>query len=101
VGSSCSGAYIAECQRGLQVITRGQYEARGIPWLELCSKDASGDSSPGLKIVFRDGRNPDSAFKDTSLVVIIALYDLLKTDPSALSNPTWMGFSPEAYIFVA
>ena len=42
-----------------------------------------------------------SAFKDTSLVVIIALYDLLKTSQSILSDPQWMGFSPEAYIFVA
>ena len=42
-----------------------------------------------------------SAFKDTSLVVIIALYDLLKTTKSVLQDPRWMGFSPEAYIFVA
>jgi len=42
-----------------------------------------------------------SAFKDTSLVVIIALYDLLKTTQSVLSNPEWMGFSAEAYIFIA
>jgi general L-amino acid transport system permease protein len=42
-----------------------------------------------------------SAFKDTSLVVIIALYDLLKTTQSVLSNPKWMGFSSEAYIFIA
>ena len=42
-----------------------------------------------------------SAFKDTSLVVIIAFYDLLKTTQSTLSNPKWMGFSTEAYIFIA
>jgi len=42
-----------------------------------------------------------SAFKDTSLVVIIALYDLLSTTKSTLSNPEWMGFSVEAYIFIA
>ena len=42
-----------------------------------------------------------SAFKDTSLVVIIALYDILKTTQSTLSNPRWMGFSTEAYIFLA
>ena len=37
----------------------------------------------------------------TSLVVIIALYDLLKTTQSILGDPRWMGFAPEAYIFVA
>jgi general L-amino acid transport system permease protein len=42
-----------------------------------------------------------SAFKDTSLVVIIGLYDLLKTTQSTLSDPRWMGFSVEAYIFIA
>ncbi len=42
-----------------------------------------------------------SAFKDTSLVVIIALFDLLKTTQTVLSNPEWMGFSREAYVFVA
>jgi general L-amino acid transport system permease protein len=42
-----------------------------------------------------------SAFKDTSLVVIIALYDVLKTTQSTLSNPLWMGFSKEAYLFIA
>jgi general L-amino acid transport system permease protein len=42
-----------------------------------------------------------SAFKDTSLVVIIALFDLLKTSQTMLSNPQWMGFSKEAYIFIA
>ncbi len=42
-----------------------------------------------------------SAFKDTSLVVIIALYDILKTTKVALSNPNWTGYSTEAYIFLA
>jgi len=42
-----------------------------------------------------------SAFKDTSLVVIIALYDVLKTTQAVLANPVWMGFSREAYLFVA
>jgi general L-amino acid transport system permease protein len=34
-------------------------------------------------------------------VVIIALFDLLKTTQSVLSNPEWMGFSKEAYVFLA
>jgi len=42
-----------------------------------------------------------SAFKDTSLVVIIALFDILRTTQTVLSNPEWMGFSREAYIFIA
>jgi general L-amino acid transport system permease protein len=42
-----------------------------------------------------------SAFKDTSLVVIIALFDFLKTTKTVISDPEWMGFSAEAYIFSA
>ena len=42
-----------------------------------------------------------SAFKDTSLVVIIALYDILKTTQSTLSDPKWMAYSAEAYIYIA
>ena len=42
-----------------------------------------------------------SAFKDTSLVVIIALYDILNTTKSILTEPEWTGFSTEAYFFVA
>ena len=42
-----------------------------------------------------------SAFKDTSLVVIISLYDLLLTTKTRLSDPEWMGYSREAYIFIA
>jgi general L-amino acid transport system permease protein len=34
-------------------------------------------------------------------VVIIALFDLLKTTQSVLSNPEWMGFSREAYVVIA
>ena len=34
-------------------------------------------------------------------MVIIALFDLLKTSQTVLSNPEWLGFSREAYIFVA
>ena len=39
--------------------------------------------------------------KDTSLVIIIGLFDLMKTTKVTLSNPEWMGFSTEAYIFIA
>ena len=39
--------------------------------------------------------------KDTSLVVIIALFDFLKTNMTILNDPQWMGFSAEAYIFAA
>jgi general L-amino acid transport system permease protein len=40
-------------------------------------------------------------FKDTSLVIVIGLFDLLGTVNAALADPEWQGFSAEAYIFAA
>lgn len=98
-----TAAYIAEVVRGgLQAITRGQYEAAESLGLNYVQKMWLVVLPQALKIVIPPTVGIlISAFKDTSLVVIIALYDILKTTRSALSNPIWMGFSPEAYIFVA
>jgi general L-amino acid transport system permease protein len=98
-----TAAYIAEVVRGgLQAITRGQYEAAESMGLNYAQKMRLIVLPQALKIVIPPTVGIlISAFKDTSLVVIIALYDILKTTRSALANPSWMGFSPEAYIFVA
>jgi general L-amino acid transport system permease protein len=39
-------------------------------------------------------------FQDTSLVVIIGLFDLLNTARVAAQDPTWLGFHTEAFVFV-
>lgn len=98
-----TAAYIAEVVRGgLQAITRGQYEAAESLGLNYVQKMRLIILPQALKIVIPPSVGIlISAFKDTSLVVIIALYDVLKTTKSVLANPSWMGFSPEAYLFVA
>jgi general L-amino acid transport system permease protein len=40
-------------------------------------------------------------FKDTSLVLIIGLFDLLSTVKVSLTDPKWTGFGVEAYLFAA
>jgi general L-amino acid transport system permease protein len=40
-------------------------------------------------------------FKNTSLVIIIGLFDLLNTANTALTDPAWQGFAAESYVFVA
>ena len=40
-------------------------------------------------------------FKDTSLVIIIGLFDLLGTANAASTDANWRGFYVEAYVFVA
>jgi general L-amino acid transport system permease protein len=98
-----TAAYIAEVVRGgLQAMPRGQYEAAESMGLNYFLTMRLIILPQALKIVIPPTVSIlISAFKDTSLVVIIALFDLLKTTQTALVNPEWMGFSREAYIFVA
>jgi general L-amino acid transport system permease protein len=98
-----TAAYIAEVVRGgLQAISRGQYEAADSLGLNYVQTMRLIILPQALKIVIPPTVSIlISAFKDTSLVVIIALYDVLKTTQSVLMSPKWMGFSAEAYIFLA
>lgn len=98
-----TAAYIAEVVRGgLQGMSKGQYEAAESMGLNYYLTMRLVILPQALKIVIPPTVSIlISAFKDTSLVVIIALWDLLKTTQSVLGNPEWMGFSREAYFFVA
>jgi general L-amino acid transport system permease protein len=98
-----TAAYIAEVVRGgLQAIPKGQYEAAEALGLDYSQKMRLVVLPQALKIVIPPTMSIlISAFKDTSLVIIIGLFDLMKTTKVALSNPDWMGFSTEAYIFIA
>ncbi|MGB5987046.1 MAG: amino acid ABC transporter permease [Desulfobacterales bacterium] len=98
-----TAAYIAEVVRGgLQGMSKGQYEAAESLGLNYYQTMRLIILPQALKIVIPPSVSIlISAFKDTSLVVIIALYDLLKTTQSILGDPRWMGFSAEAYIFIA
>ncbi len=98
-----TAAYIAEVVRGgLQAMPRGQYEAADSLGLNYNQTMRLVILPQALKIVIPPTVGILlSAFKDTSLVVIIALYDVLKTTMVTLSNPAWTGYSTEAYIFLA
>jgi general L-amino acid transport system permease protein len=98
-----TAAYIAEVVRGgLQGMSRGQYEAAESIGLNYYLTMRLVILPQALKIVIPPTVSIlISAFKDTSLVVIIALFEVLKTTQAVLSNPEWMGFSREAYFFVA
>ncbi len=98
-----TAAYIAEVVRGgLQAMSRGQFEAADSIGLNYSQTMRLIILPQALKIVIPPTLGILlSAFKDTSLVVIIALYDVLKTTKVTLSNPQWTGYSTEAYIFLA
>ena len=98
-----TATYVAEVVRGgLQAIPRGQYEAAESLGLNYYQKMRLIILPQALKTVIPPTVSIlISAFKDTSLVVIIGLIDLLRTTHVTLSNPEWMGFTTEAYLFTA
>ncbi len=98
-----TAAYVAEVVRGgLQGMSKGQYEAADALGLNYIQTMRLIILPQALKIVIPPTVSVlVSAFKDTSLVVIIALYDFLLTSKTVIQNPEWMGFSTEMYLFVA
>lgn len=96
-------AYMAEVVRGgLSAVGKGQYEAADALGLNYWQKMVKIILPQALKIVIPPTVNTAiGMFKDTSLVVIIALSDLLMTTKTSLKDPKWLGFSVEAYLFVA
>jgi general L-amino acid transport system permease protein len=96
-------AYMAEVIRGgLQAIPKGQYEASISLGMNYPQTMCFVILPQALKIVIPPTVNTMiGMFKDTSLVLVIALFDLLGTTKSSLTDSNWLGFSIEAYIFVA
>lgn len=97
-----ASAYMAEAIRGgLQAIPKGQYEAADALGLGYWQKMRKIILPQALAIAIPPLVNTFiSFFKDTSLVIIIGLYDLLGTAKAALSDPAWRGFYKEAYLFI-
>ncbi|TAK80957.1 MAG: amino acid ABC transporter permease [Betaproteobacteria bacterium] len=98
-----AAAYLAEVVRGgLQAIPKHQYEAADALGLSYFQKTFSVVLPQALRISVPPLVNSFIAFlKDTSLVVVIGLFDLLSTVKVALNEPAWTGFGVEAYVFAA
>lgn len=96
-------AYLAEVVRsGLQAIPKGQYEAANALGLTYWQGMYKVILPQALKIVIPGIVNSFIAlFKDTSLVLIIGLFDLLATIQGAFANPKWLGYAIEGYLFAA
>lgn len=98
-----TGAYLAEAVRGgLQSVPRGQYEAADALGLGYWQKTRLIILPQALKVAIPPIVNQFiSMFKDTSLVIVIGLYDLLTTVKTALVDPPWRPFYVEGYVFAA
>ncbi|MBI3453782.1 MAG: amino acid ABC transporter permease [Rhodospirillales bacterium] len=98
-----SAAYLAEVVRGgLQAIPKGQFEAADSLGLSYWQKTAKIILPQALQLVIPPLVNTFiGLFKDTSLVLIIGLFDLLTSAKGALLEPAWLGFGVEVYFFVS
>ena len=98
-----AAAYLAEVVRGgLQAIPKGQYEAADSLGLGYWQKTLLIILPQALRISIPPLVNTFIAFfKDTSLVIIIGLFDLVGAAKATLSHPDWRAFYKEAYLFIA
>lgn len=99
--SMFQSAYMAEVVRGgLQAMPKGQSEAAdslGLSYWQtmflVILPQALKTVIPGIVNTFIE------LFKDTTLVLIIGLFDLLAIIQAAFTDPKWLGFSVEGYVF--
>ncbi len=98
-----AGAYIAEIIRGgLQSLPKGQFEAADAMGLNYVQKTTLIILPQALRVVIPPLINTFIGFfKDTSLVLIIGIFDFLNSANQALVDPNWAGFPGEVYLFAA
>jgi general L-amino acid transport system permease protein len=98
-----AGAYLAEVFRGgLQAVPVGQAEGAQSLGLGYWQTLRLIVLPQALKLVIPAQVNTFIAiFKDTSLVLVIGLFDFLGTIKAMLSDTAWLGFSTEGYLFGA
>ncbi len=95
-------AYIAEIIRGgLQAIPQGQYEAADAIGLSYWQKMLLVILPQALKVAIPNLVGTFIAlFQDTTLVLIIGLFDLLAMVQLTTSDSHWLGYETEGYVFV-
>lgn len=95
-------AYGAEIVRGgLQAIPVGQYEAAEAIGLTYWQKTRKIILPQALRIVIPALMNDIiRAFKNTTFISIIGLFDVLGATATSLEDPLWVRYAIEAYIFI-
>lgn len=97
-----AAAYLGEAVRaGLQMVPRARSEAALALGLRRWQAMRLVILPEALRIVVPSFVSiAVGFFQDTSLIVIIGLFDLLNTARLAAQDPEWLGFHTEAYVFV-
>jgi general L-amino acid transport system permease protein len=98
-----AAAYLAEVVRGgLQAIPKGQYEAADAMGLSYWQSMTFIVLPQALKITIPPQVNTFiGMFKDTSLVLIVGIFDLMFTMRVAINDLEWRSYYIEGMVFVA
>lgn len=98
-----AAAYLAEVVRGgLQAIPKGQYEAGDAMGLSYWQSTGLIILPQALKITIPPMVNTFiGMFKDTSLVLIVGIFDLMFTMRGAINDLAWRAYYLEGMVFVA
>mgnify|MGYP003329259757 CR=1 FL=1 len=87
---------------GITSIPKGQWEAARSTGLGFVQTLLNVILPQALRVVIPPLINTFIGFfKDTSLVLIIGIFDFLNTANQALVDPNWAGFPGEVYLFAA
>jgi len=98
-----SAAYVAENVRGgLQAIPQGQIEASNAIGLNVLQRNLYVVLPQALRAVIPANVGLFiSLLKDTTLVAIVGLLELLGIGRAVLAQPQWFGAQMEVYVFIA
>jgi len=98
-----TSAYMAEVVRGgLQGVPAGQSEAAYSMGMSYWGVQALVVMPQALRLVIPAIVNTViDLFKDTTLVTIVGLFELLGTTNQAIKDPAWLGLAREGYSFTA
>jgi general L-amino acid transport system permease protein len=94
-------AYMAEVVRGgLQALPRGQYDAGKSLGMGYWRLHLLVIMPQALKLVIPGIANTFLALvKDTPLILVVGLLELIGMIDMAKTNPKWLGFAAEGYVF--
>ena len=98
-----ASAYLAEVIRGgLQAMASGQYEAAKALGLGYWRTQQLVILPQAIRIVIPALANTIIVMiKNTSLVLVVGLFDLISSGKAALADPAWPSPSTETYLFIA
>ena len=94
-------AYMAEVIRGgLQALPRGQYDAGKSLGMSYWKLHVLVILPQALKLIIPGIANTFLALvKDTPLILVVGLLELVGMIDMAKTNPDWLGFAAEGYVF--